>query len=379
MQGTLDLTDAVSLGAILINLLLLVQLYLFKKPMLKADKFFAFFLVSSLWINIFFVLLDFRFNKFAAFTLPLLIGAATVLSPLMFLHLSTLIFPSRKIGMKKHFIVPISLALIFGVVIYTALLGNDLEMKIFLIDLAQYLLIFVFGLTFIVQNVIYIWKSIRLYSAHKKNIAETLSYQEFVSLSWIKIYIIGYLLFVIGMIGVNLTDNDASNLVHDLVFIVYLSYVGIQVFRQQSVYPENIDTNEIKETEIESLSEKNSELFEKIKADLLYAMEENEAFLDHNLSIFSLAKNIQTNSNYLSHVVNKELNTSFVHFVNSYRVKKAKELLLDEKFSHFTIESIGFEAGFKSKSTFNTAFKKWTGTTPSEFIKINEQKKVSAA
>jgi AraC-like DNA-binding protein len=61
------------------------------------------------------------------------------------------------------------------------------------------------------------------------------------------------------------------------------------------------------------------------------------------------------------------LKKSFYDVINSYRVEEAKRLLLDEKNRNYTILSVGFEAGFNSKTTFNTVFKKFTGVTPTEY------------
>jgi len=56
-------------------------------------------------------------------------------------------------------------------------------------------------------------------------------------------------------------------------------------------------------------------------------------------------------------------------FFNQYRVEAAKELLLKPDLEHYSITSIGYQAGFNSKSTFYTAFKKFTNTTPGKFRK----------
>jgi len=61
------------------------------------------------------------------------------------------------------------------------------------------------------------------------------------------------------------------------------------------------------------------------------------------------------------------LKKSFYDVINSYRVEEAKRLLLDEKNRNYTILSVGFEAGFNSKTTFNPVFKKFTGVTPTEY------------
>jgi AraC-like DNA-binding protein len=62
------------------------------------------------------------------------------------------------------------------------------------------------------------------------------------------------------------------------------------------------------------------------------------------------------------------LGKSFTNLINEYRIEKAKELLETE--NNFTVEGIGYESGFNSKSTFFTTFKKITGKTPTEYQKI---------
>ncbi|WP_373493157.1 helix-turn-helix domain-containing protein, partial [Aquiflexum sp.] len=59
----------------------------------------------------------------------------------------------------------------------------------------------------------------------------------------------------------------------------------------------------------------------------------------------------------------------FFELVNGYRVEESKNLMMDEKLNHLSMIGIAFEAGFSSKTAFNTAFKKHTGMTPSQFKK----------
>ena len=76
----------------------------------------------------------------------------------------------------------------------------------------------------------------------------------------------------------------------------------------------------------------------------------------------------------VSQAINEGLKRNFYDLINGYRVEEAKQLLVDSKNMNFTILSIGFEAGFNSKTTFNTVFKKFTGSTPTEYrekMKIN--------
>ena len=68
----------------------------------------------------------------------------------------------------------------------------------------------------------------------------------------------------------------------------------------------------------------------------------------------------------------------FLVFSNGYRVEEAKRLLTDPKFENYSVLSVGFEAGFNSKTTFNTVFKKLTGLTPREY-KEEERMEIAVA
>ena len=63
------------------------------------------------------------------------------------------------------------------------------------------------------------------------------------------------------------------------------------------------------------------------------------------------------------------MNTSFPDYLNSFRIEEAKSYLKNPEFSKYTIVSIGLEAGFNSKSSFYSVFKKTTGETPAAFKK----------
>ncbi len=94
---------------------------------------------------------------------------------------------------------------------------------------------------------------------------------------------------------------------------------------------------------------------------------EEEIYTDPNLKIKDIAKLLNIPSRQLSQVINEKLNKNFNQYINEFRINKAKELILENR--NYTLEAIGNESGFKSKSTFFSAFKKHTGKTPNEFKK----------
>lgn len=96
---------------------------------------------------------------------------------------------------------------------------------------------------------------------------------------------------------------------------------------------------------------------------------EKELFLNPNFTLEEAAKELKITKHLLSQYVNEILGKSFSNLVKEYRVEKAKKLLESQK--NYTIESLGYDSGFNSKSTFFTAFKKITGVTPAEYQKIH--------
>jgi AraC-like DNA-binding protein len=98
-------------------------------------------------------------------------------------------------------------------------------------------------------------------------------------------------------------------------------------------------------------------------------MTENKPYLDPSLTLRNLASSIQMNSRDLSVLINQNLNKHFFDFVNEYRIEEAKNILKDPIKKEFTVLEILYEVGFNSKSSFNTAFKKHTGLTPTQFRK----------
>jgi len=104
-------------------------------------------------------------------------------------------------------------------------------------------------------------------------------------------------------------------------------------------------------------------------------MEQEKLFQETELTLSQLARKLAVPAYQVSQALNEGMKKSFYDLINGYRIKEAKRLLLDPKNTNYTVLSVGFEAGFNSKTTFNTVFKKFTGLTPTEFR--DQQKSVS--
>ncbi len=108
---------------------------------------------------------------------------------------------------------------------------------------------------------------------------------------------------------------------------------------------------------------------DRIRRKLDAAMTTEGLFRDSLLNLRSLSRAIRENTHSVSQVLNQDLQASFYEFVNRHRVDEASRLLLEHP--EQTVLEIALAVGFNSKSTFNTAFRRITGTTPREFRSAN--------
>jgi ligand-binding sensor domain-containing protein/AraC-like DNA-binding protein len=111
------------------------------------------------------------------------------------------------------------------------------------------------------------------------------------------------------------------------------------------------------------------ETVEEVLPKLTRLMEEEKVFLKPDLSLQKLSQILHVHYNHLSQIINKHMGKSFNDYINGYRIEAAMKKLTDPTESQKTILEIAYDTGFYSKSVFNTAFKKFTGMTPSQYKK----------
>lgn len=102
---------------------------------------------------------------------------------------------------------------------------------------------------------------------------------------------------------------------------------------------------------------------------LQHYMREGKPFLNPSLTIQDVSAAVEVPVRDLSLLINHTLEQHFYDFVNSYRIENAMDILKDQTKSKLTVLEILYDVGFNSKSSFNTAFKKHTGTTPTSYRK----------
>ena len=112
---------------------------------------------------------------------------------------------------------------------------------------------------------------------------------------------------------------------------------------------------------------------DKTVADILKKLkklEESKFYLNPKYNLYATAKKIETNTTYLSTILNVHQQMTFTEYINTLRITYTIDRLqTDEQFRQYTVKAIAKEVGYKSHSPFSRAFKTKTGLNPSEYIK----------
>ncbi|PTX60853.1 AraC-like DNA-binding protein [Kordia periserrulae] len=102
----------------------------------------------------------------------------------------------------------------------------------------------------------------------------------------------------------------------------------------------------------------------------LAQLEEEEYYLTQSCTLNSVAKKIDTNTSYLSKIINEHKGMSFANYVNAYRIDKVlTKLKAEKKYQKYTLKYIAEQFGFSRHETFSRVFKKQTGISPSNYLK----------
>ena len=167
------------------------------------------------------------------------------------------------------------------------------------------------------------------------------------------------------------------NVYINLMMLATVFFISYNALKQKEIFPLNTKHREaiinVSKTLKDNIPSKrkifsDEELID-YKSQLNTLMNKQQLYLNHDINVASLSEHMNITTHQLSYIINNGFNQNFFQFINSYRVEKAKSLLLDKSSNKLSILGIAFESGFNSKTAFNTTFKKITSLTPSEFKK----------
>lgn len=152
------------------------------------------------------------------------------------------------------------------------------------------------------------------------------------------------------------------------IFIILIGYFGLKQKKKFIAPVVETETEANKESEIKyAATQMQGEELQKCCNMVGQYMIKEKPYLDSNLTLPKLAKDLNVSTHHLSQVINEVHGKNYFNFINKYRIEEVKRKIQDPKFKNYTLLGIAYESGFNSKSAFNRAFRNITGTTPSKY------------
>jgi AraC-like DNA-binding protein len=341
-----------------------------KKPYTNANRVMAAWLFMICIEMIFAVL---NSNVIEMYSFPFV---TFTYGPLLYLYVSYMTGPDKKFKWPEllHFL-PFFVFFTVSVIFRSEPLVRDL--RSFLKPDKLISLRIVYGISFFLSITIYSILSFIQIRRHQDNLKNLASFtSQRITLNWLKIlsisfYVAYFIMFILG--GLNMFGNfipfDPYFVIFGFIalFSTVYSFYGIKqpVIFGEVFHPDQ--GGEKREAEKYSKSGLKEAQAEKYLKKLLLYMENEKPYLDGDLTILDLSAKTGIARHHITQVLNEKHKRNFFTFINEYRVKEVIERFGDPRFNNYTILAIAFDAGFNSKTTFNSFFKSQTGLTPSDY------------
>ncbi|MDP9047036.1 MAG: helix-turn-helix domain-containing protein [Bacteroidota bacterium] len=304
------------------------------------------------------------------------------LAPALYLAVVQLVSPDK--GFKaKHYLhfIPFALFFIYLSPFVITNTNNFWTIFGFLPEPSHWLPVLI-ALTLKLQLLIYLALSIYRLRRHQKDIKLINADTAGIDLNWLQYLIFSLAAMLLSWYSSMLSTGSRAENVESAIYLAGTLLAGYFLLAQKEVYPfEAAELEEIAEVispeKYAGTQRFTEEELIKHKDKLLRFMQMDRIYLNNGLNLPELAAMMHISSHDLSYVLNKGLNASFFEYINSYRVEEAKRLMLSKENDHLNMLGIAYGAGFNSKTTFYTVFKKKTGLSPRQFITHAKEKAVN--
>lgn len=316
---------------------------------LLAIEFLTFGLESKIFPN--FVLLS---NSFLLF------------NPALYLYTCSLVYPTFRL--KKIQLLHLVPYVFFKITAWVIKEPQSFE-TYFQHDHTLWFRIF-FGVFGIISWVVYLTLTGVILTRHRKQLQNEFSTIDmFKKIGWLMFVVILYILYCIsafawGLFNVIVFDTLSLTIYNYSVLLIFIYIFGFYGLKQTEIFKRITDKNESNGKNQNSIL--NDDASEKVKTKILNYFEKEKPYLNPELNMTLLSEKLKIPKHHITEVLNGKLSRNFFQFVNEYRIEAVKKKLADPK-NPYSIEAIGYDCGFNSKSTFFSVFKNLTGQTPLEY------------
>jgi len=301
--------------------------------------------------------------------------------PLLFLYIQSVVYSDFKF--KKIHLFHLTAWILNTIVLFPRFYAVDFDEKwafLSAIDFRETIEIRLSYIIVHIQILVYFVMSFMLIKKYKTLLLENYSNASLFNYKWLF-----QLVFLFAFIALVATIKNMFLFLHleaflhftqltvSLIALGFMCWFVLKAMHSPEIFrgintnlqlvKELITKDKSSETSTYATNENDIEEIVELKKHML----KEEPYLDASLTIDDLSKQMDIPTKDLSILINHNLNQHFFDFVNGYRIRKAMEILQNPEKSDLTILEILYEVGFNSKSSFNTAFKKHTKLTPTQY------------
>jgi AraC-like DNA-binding protein len=305
-------------------------------------------------------------------------GLPALFGPLLFLYTKSVLYQDFELRGKHWWHAALFLFIfLFFFFIYHL---KPVDYKLFFLAMSRTytgIEILVGNLVLIIQVGLYLFFSFSAIRQYKLAAESQFSDVKQKQLSWLCFNLLGYtciyfLILLYSAARFIIWEGEQklfASMTFAFFLLVFIMGVLYRALSHSEVFTELNESDEhLKKYAYSNLSDTEKQ---KYFSQLMDLMEHKRPWLEAKLTIGDLASEMNVNAKTLSQVINEITGSSFFDFVNRRRITAAQHLLLNPTDDKMTISEIMYQVGFNSKSSFNTAFKKYTNLTPKEFRKRN--------
>jgi AraC-like DNA-binding protein len=231
---------------------------------------------------------------------------------------------------------------------------------------------------FIISGLVYPVLAYRWIEKYNRLINDNFSYDNRISLTWLKycIYGTGLLYLTVAVVyffkdGIGIEFPFNADFIFYIMIVIFVISIGFFGIRHQNIFTEDSSEKKVQlvQSKLDGEYKKSGlkpEVAEDVHQKLLDLMEAEKSYTNPKLTLSDLATSLNVSANHLSQIINQNEKMNFHDFVNKYRVEEFIQNASTNR--NFSILAHALDAGFNSKSSFNNVFKKHKGITPSKYM-----------